>query len=305
MPASDSWSQWLWWVHHDYRDVFYSCLIAVDLIRKDKVDLQRTLRIFSSNLLRAQRLHTVFYPIQQSGIPMDASAILDNPLHGDLSPQQARLVMPAAPDLFLHWLAMSAPEYGGDVDICISTVDAIAHNTIEQETGLQLLEQQFRRLRNLYSGIWSLVPRREGPCSVKEALFIAMELVQCPVIIDMSGDCETQYADSMMPIILAMLLWTQRNQREDGPFVEVSCTSGGSRIFIAPHRAELGSDWPDVTPTINQRGDSEPGGGWFRTVASELANSGHSFTVRSKGPLSTFLIVYPRQKPDDRPHAAG
>ena len=40
-------------------------------------------------------------------------------------------------------------------------------------------------------------------------------------------------------------------------------------------------------------------GDWLTAIASELANSGHSFTVRSKESLATFLIEYPRKEREE------
>ena len=72
-------------------------------------------------------------------------------------------------------------------------------------------------------------------------------------------------------------------------------------IDIAPNRDERGADWPDITPRPDQSGAWRPAWKqeWPTAVASELANSGHSFTVRSKGSLSTFLIEFPREEGEE------
>jgi hypothetical protein len=286
MSTSDLWSKWLRRVEHDYRHVFRLSLNNIALFRRNKIDLQRAMRSVRGNLLQAQRLHSLFYPILQSGTATDAASILYRPPDVDIPADS--VAMAAAPDLFLHWLNISAPEYSGVIDTCISTVDAIAQNEIEQETGLPLLEQQLRSLEILYAAM--LLMSFSDTWRLKGALFRAVELVQCPVDIDFSEDCDNSSACPMMPNILALLLWTQRNQREGGAFVDVSCTSGRLRILIAPHRTERGSDWPDITAQLNQ----SPGD-WLTAVASELANSGHSFVVRSNGQLYTFIIAYPRE----------
>ena len=85
---------------------------------------------------------------------------------------------------------------------------------------------------------------------------------------------------------------------EDDPFVEVSCTSDGHRLFIAPSRAERGVDWPEISPGSHLWHTWRPVGAvydrwdWLTEIASELANSRYSLTVRSKGPLWTFVIEF-------------
>jgi len=285
MSASDLWFQWLEWFWHDCRGPLAPCVAMVALIRQNRIDLQRGLGSLDRNFRTLRSFHGAFYPLPKSGTPTAAS--LDHPLHIPVPLDRDPVVMPPAPDVFLHWLTMSAPDYGGVIDTCLSTVDGIARHEVGQEMGLQILDQQLRRLSYFYSGIGFLGRKRYEPASVKEALFIAMELVQCPVDIEMSEDCEAQCAESLMPIILAMLLRTLHNNGGGDPFVEMSSISNGYRIFVAPNRTERGSGWSDISAQLDQSSRD-----WLAAVASELTGSGHSFTVRAKARLSTFLILY-------------
>jgi hypothetical protein len=111
-----------------------------------------------------------------------------------------------------------------------------------------------------------------------------MQLVQFPVDIEMSGGCDARSAASLLPIILAMLVWAQPHDGEGTPFVEISCTSDGSRIVIAPDRTVCRSDF------VGMPAQSPSSPDWLRAIASALAHGGHSFVVRSNGQLATFAL---------------
>jgi hypothetical protein len=208
-------------------------------------------------------------------------------------------------DLWIHWLKLMTDRHedlyiGADIGSSVAIVRSLALNKIDQQRALRYLDNSINRLARFYAGLTFVAESR----TLKESLFAASNMLNRSFDIDLSPDCnEFPSHCPSMPIILMMLLRSQLASCEDKDriFIEVLCTSAAYRIFIAPNRDERGADWPDITPRPDQSGVWRPAWKqeWPTAVASELANSGHSFTVRSKGALSTFLIEFPHEEGEE------
>ena len=210
----------------------------------------------------------------------------------------------ASSDLWIHWLQLVTDRHSdrsiGPLLSDSRDVDAvIARNKNDQQKILHALKQvvdgSLRRAARFYWGL-SLVARSR---TLKDSLFAASDMLNRTFDIDMSPDCdEVPSGCTSLPIILMLVMGSLPRRDEDDPFVEVSCTSGGHRLVIAPSRIERGEDWPEISPGSNLWHTWRPVGwsydrwDWLTDIASELANSHYSFTVRSTGPLWAFLIEF-------------
>jgi len=224
----------------------------------------------------------------------------------------AALMPTTSSDLWLHWLKRMTDRHNrfySDLRILrvnISLLQRIlgkddAQSRVARDRVVNSLVNTFDSVERFYSSLTHLAHSR----TLKESLFVASEMLHQPLDIEMSPDCAelTAHCESMS-IILLMLLDSLPHRGEDHPFAEVSGKEDGYRIFIAPNREERGADWPEMSVPSDswymehhQEPWLERPGDWLTAIASSLATSGYSFTVRSKGSLSTFLIVYPRQEP--------
>ena len=156
----------------------------------------------------------------------------------------------ASSDLWIHWLQLvtdrHADRYIGSILSDSRNIDAaIARNKNDQQKFQQTLKRvvdgSLRKAARFYWSL-SLVARSR---TLKDSLFAAADMLDRPFDIDMSPDCdEIPSRCTSLPIILMLVMGSLPRRDDDDPFVEVSCTSGGHRIFIAPSRAERGADWP-------------------------------------------------------------
>ena len=207
-------------------------------------------------------------------------------------------------DLWIQWLKFLTDRHDHHITRTAHSirvmVEVLARGKIDLPKAVDRLRKSIGEVDHCLWGL-SLVA---GSRTLKQSLFAASTMLDRSFDIDLSPDCDDLVsATAAMPIILMMLLAAQVRFSHDMDhiFVDVSCTSNGYRIFIAPHRTERGADWPEMSLPSDSWYTQErerpfvSTGDWLKAIASELANSGHSFTVRWKGSLSTFLIVYPRQ----------
>jgi hypothetical protein len=211
-------------------------------------------------------------------------------------------------DLWIQWLKFLTDRHDYEITTDAFAIRAMAHGLasgkIDLPRAVDTLRKKIDKIEHFLWGLGFVARSR----TLKESLFAASNLLDRSFDTHLSTDCDDLVsATASMPIILMMLLAAQVRSSHDNDhiFVHVSCTSNGYRIFIAPHRTEWGADWPEMS----LQSDSWLTGGrerlfvstddWLTPIASELLNSGHSFTVRSKGPLSTFLIEFPRKEREE------
>jgi hypothetical protein len=252
-------------------------------MRQGRLDPQTGLGYLEQSLRTWRDIHAAVYPSGESGVAQETSAPPVVPHRTSEPLDRDRFAMPEAPDVFVQFIGITAPEYGGLVESCSSMLDQIGGHGAGRESALEILERQVRRLSELYSALAALGRARSG-FALKEALFVAMQLVQFPIDIQTSADCDARSTDPMLPISLALLLWAQPHDGDRIPFVEMSCAAEDVRIVIAPDRAAYGPDFVEVPA----QGHSSPA--WLRTVASAVDDGGATLVVRSNGQISTFAV---------------